>query len=273
MAGRNYYTAKEACDLLGMTYSALRNQVNAGNLDSFTPLGRRQMVYYKDQVDRLARQLQSFLATRDTETSIFERATKEDIPACVAISQATFGASNSTPTAIRLSWMDKNSELFYVVRADDQVVGYASIVPLPMEKILKILREEEEPRDITPDDIEEFEPGKPVDLYIMATVIKPELSKTEKRIYGAKLVNGLMETLIALGGRGVIIHTLIGRSRMPDGIRILRRLGFAEPKDFEETVAKTGKRIFVIEVEQSAIPLVQQYRQALAEYQSKLGRK
>ena len=44
---RIYYTAKEARDILGMTHSALLNQVAAGNLQRIIPPGRRQGVYLK----------------------------------------------------------------------------------------------------------------------------------------------------------------------------------------------------------------------------------
>ncbi len=45
---------QEAQNRLGMTYSALRNQVDAGNIRSITPPGERQAVYPKEDVDRLA---------------------------------------------------------------------------------------------------------------------------------------------------------------------------------------------------------------------------
>ena len=66
---KNYYTAKEAQEILNMTYSALRNQVNIGNIHSFVPPGRRQAVYLKEDVDQLSREIEAFWEGKDTTIS------------------------------------------------------------------------------------------------------------------------------------------------------------------------------------------------------------
>lgn len=66
---KNYYTAKEAQEILGMTYSALRHQVNMGNIHSFIPLGKRQVVYSKENVDQLSHEIKAFFGRKDTTTS------------------------------------------------------------------------------------------------------------------------------------------------------------------------------------------------------------
>jgi predicted GIY-YIG superfamily endonuclease len=65
---KNYYTSKEAQEILGMTYSALRDQVNMGNIHSFIPPGNRHAVYVKEDVDQLAHDIKAFWERKDIET-------------------------------------------------------------------------------------------------------------------------------------------------------------------------------------------------------------
>src|SRR5947208_1984322 len=88
MAEQKYYTAKEAQTILGMTYSALRHQVNIGTLHSVTPPGRRQAIYLKEEVDTLKRDMEAWLASRyqsQTPPARFVKATIEDMPAAVEL--------------------------------------------------------------------------------------------------------------------------------------------------------------------------------------------
>jgi predicted GIY-YIG superfamily endonuclease len=66
---KNYYTAKEAQEILGMTYSALKHQVNMGNVHSFILPEKRQPVYLKEDVDHLSREIKAFWGRKDTTTS------------------------------------------------------------------------------------------------------------------------------------------------------------------------------------------------------------
>jgi len=91
-AKKEYYTAKEAQEVLGMTYSALRNQVNAGHIKSIISPGKRQAVYDKKDVNILERELSAFMMHRKTKsTKLMRVSTKEEMIECVEISQALFG--------------------------------------------------------------------------------------------------------------------------------------------------------------------------------------
>ncbi len=254
-----YYTAKEAQEVLGMTYSALRNQVDAGNIANIMPPGKRQAVYLKEDVDQLAHEMEAFFAAKQTAPSVFKKATEEDLPECVALSAAIFGGVNIIPLDRRIAWLKKNPDIDYVLRHDSEMVGYVSIVPLRRETLEPLLKDELLAKDITPDEIEEFKPGKPLQLYIMAMGIKPRLSKLEKRTYASRLIKGIRDVIITMGKRGVTIGTIIARSEVPDGINVLRHTGFTEiPSEVP------GTRNFIIEVEKSGIPAVMEYKRELA---------
>ena len=123
----------------------------------------------------------------------------------------------------------KNRDICYVVKDEDsKVVDYVLMLPLRPEKIEKILREEESSLDLETKDIGVFEPGKPLHLYMASIAITPGITLTEKRMYAARLIAGLMEVLINFGRQGIILETIVSRSSTADGIRLMRGIGFAE---------------------------------------------
>ena len=253
-----YYTAKEAQEVLGMTYSALRNQVEAKTIRSFIPKGKRQAVYVKEDVDQLARELKIFTATKKRNPTTFMKATtREEVFETTKLSDAIFGGHIDVDRQMR--WLQKNPDLIYIAKNEGKVVGYAIILPLSHEKIEKLLREEELVVDAEPEEIGDFKKGEIVHLYMGAIGVIPGVTIAEKRAYGAKLVSGLIKAIIDLGRRGVIIKTITARSTKPDGIRLLRGLGFTE------LLSTTEKKNFMIDIEKSGIKEIMQYKQALRE--------
>jgi len=254
-----YYTAAQVKQILGITDSTLYTYVNRGELQRIVPPHRKQGVYLKSEVDDMAREMQAFFVTKTTISSVFSKATIEDMPESVTLSAAIFGGLNIIPSEKRIAWLERNPDIDYVLRHDGQMMGYATIVPLKLEKIDKILREEELSKDMKPEEIEQFIPGKPLHLYIMAMGVRPGISKLEKRTYGSRLLSGLTKVIIEMGKSGIIIETLVARSDTPDGINLLRHMGFTEiPSEIP------GTRNFVIEVERSGIPAIIEYKKALA---------
>jgi len=67
-----------------------------------------------------------------------------------------------------------------------------------------------------------------------------------------------VNVIIDLVKRGVPIKNLFAGSDTPDGIRILRKMGFME------IPSTADMRDFVINVEESGIPLMQEYKEAFA---------
>ncbi len=256
----SYYTAKEVKEKLGITQGRLNTYIRNGTLKPFTPPGKKQGVYRRSEVDQLARDLQVFEEIRQATSSTFTRATADDLKATVQITRVLFGLreSDEETLARRLSWIKRNPDIFYVLKSDGQVVGYAAMLPLKPDKIERILSGEESSQLTNADEIEEFKPEKPISIYLVAAGVIPGLSHFEKRSYGARIVSGMVNAIIDLGKRGVIIETLAARSDTPDGIRIMK-------KGFTEIPSTTHARNFVIKVRESGMPFVQEYKQALLE--------
>ncbi len=202
----------------------------------------------------------SFL--KDREVSNFKRATKQDIPFCVELSKKTFpNLSQGIASAqTRIAWMERNPDICYVSKYQGKVVGYTTILPLEQDKIERILSNEDFVKDIKPEEIKPFDSKTPVDIYIMTMVTDPNLSRVQKRTFGANMVRKLEEVILGLGKRGVSINNLYARSDTPDGVRILRKMGFME------IPSVTSLRNFVINVEESGVPLIQEYKVLLASH-------
>ena len=256
--GDQYYTAAAVKEKLGITQGMLYNYVRNGNLKPIVPPGKRHGVYLRSEVDQLARELRAFMATRQKSTSTFVRATPEDVPDCARISDELFNGLHFDVDK-QIAWMKKNPDICYVVKDEDKVVGYVLMLPLDPKKIERILREEEFALDLETEDIGEFIQGKPIHLYMASIAVTGRASLFERRTYGARLVGGLLKVIVDLGKRGIILETIVARSSKPDGIRLLRGIGFTE------LLSTTDKKNFIIEVGKSGLKEIVEYKQALKE--------
>lgn len=262
---KDYYTAAQVKEILGITDGMLYNYVDNGALQRIIPPGKKQGVYRRDQVNRLARDLKIFIVTRESQPSTFTRiTTREEVLETTKISDAIFGGHIDIDR--QLAWLKRNPDIGYVVKNEGKVVGYAIILPLKPEKIEKLLQEEEHTINLNPEELQVFEPGVPVHLYGGAIGVLPGINLAEKRAYGARLVGGLIDALIDLGKRGIIFESFTGRSTKPDGIKLLRNLGFTQIPSITE------KKNFVLNVEMSGAREVMQYKLALKEYELKANR-
>ena len=183
---------------------------------------------------------------------------KEELAQCLSVSKLLFGSERGDIKK-HLGVLKKNPETYYMLKENEEAIGYTAMWPINPVKLADLLSQTISVK-ITPDDIETFEKGKTLDIYINVIGIKPGFTKEEKRIYGSRLIAGLIDVIINLGKRGIIIHTIAARSNMPDGIRIMKGIGFTEIEP-----ATPERRTFVIRVQESGIPFVMQYKQALKE--------
>ncbi len=254
---KEYYTASEVKRKLGVTDGMLYNYVRYGHLERITPPGRKQGVYRRDEVDKFAMEMKAFLSGgEEARRFTFTRVSKSDVPEIVKLSGSIFGWTPGT--AIRTAWIEKNPDTMYQLCLDTTPIGCAAMLPLKPEKIEQVLRDEVSSERTAAEDIEAFTPGKAYHLYFMGAGIDPVFSKQEKRIYGGKLVRGLCDVILDLGKRGIEIRTITARSETVDGIRLLRHLGF------RQIPSVTRKVNFIIDINESDMPLVQQYREEFA---------
>lgn len=259
--GKEYYTAAQVKNMLGITDGMLYNYVDNGALERIVPPGKKQGVYRRDEVDQLARELHAFIITRDNKkksTQFMRVTTEQEMIECQEISQELFGVGRDTVKE-RMLLVAKNPETYHFVKDEklQQIVGYVAMMPLKTGKLENVLSQDV-PVRINVEDIETFEEAKSIDLYLHAIGVKPGFNATDKHMYGARLVSGLMELIIELGNKGISIGTVAARSNTPDGIRLMRHAGFTEIAPLSP-----GRRTFIIDVKNSGIPFVVQYKKVL----------
>jgi len=263
---RGYYTLTEAARRLNLSNAMVRRYVEKGKLHYMTPEGREHGFYLKKDVDNLANELNAFLNTEDEEeaTLRLEAATKEDLAEIAKIANALFAPSNKvTVPGWRYMLLESNPEAQYVLKQNDRVVGFATILPFKPEAtvIERLLRSDTVSQaNIMASELEAFEPGRHIDLYIGAIGTDPGIEKHQRRRYGAALASRLISTIVDLGKRGIILDRVVAMGATHNGIRLLQTFGLheIEPK-------APGKRAFIMNIEESGSPVSRQYKEALQE--------
>lgn len=271
-----FLRSEQAQERLGMSDTLLRKYVKEGQIKKYGPPGSKQKPFYSEkEVEALRLALRSFpeaqvTSWRDNPSFRFEVATENDISAIRAINYLAYRERYPDDFPISyatcLVWMKKNPRTFFVSRDQDgNVRGSAILLPVSNNLIEQFIHDEVEPDDIPEKEIEEYLPGASIDnLYVLSLVADPSFSERIKKVCGRNLIQGIAEFFIGLGDEGVEIETVTARSFLPDGIRLLQRIGFA---NIHSPIP--GKRLYVANVAESGIEFLEKYRESLARWKSK----
>jgi hypothetical protein len=266
---QGFVTAKRAKKELGnISDGMLRSYVTRGEIRKHTPSTRAHGFYNLEDIRKVAALTLPYMPNR---TIRFLRGTVDDLHECEILLKRVFGLGatdeqgNSTPANSmerRATWIEKNPDVLFILRAGPQLVGCVFLLPLLPEKIEQVLSYEGSP-PFYAEEVQEFIPNVPTSIYILnACVYADDNMLATKRFYGSRLIAGLLHVIVDLGNRGVPLQRIIGRSPFPDGIRLMKEVGFAEIE------SSTSQRNFEIDVPRSGIPAILKYKSALREWQS-----
>ena len=261
--GEKYYSGVEVQNKLGITEPALRNLVNQKKIKRIIPPGRKYGVYLRSEIDRYAEKWDAFLMAKELPKTVFRIARSEDLTAQEELDTRAIGAGG-LPVETLKAWFSANEEIDYHVYHDNNLVAYMSLVPIKHEIIENLLQEKIHWRDINPKaDIEEYESGKTVDLYVLGIASDPDVDESTRQHYMFVLLRGVGEELNKLGRRGVIIKKVYGRSQTPTGIAMALHIGMKE----YAPLPRTGKLVrFVLDVDTSNTFLAKMYKEGFAEW-------
>lgn len=256
-----YYTLAQVKKILGATDDMIYNYVENKVLERIIPPGKKQGVYQRKEVDQLHRELQSFMMQRRKKNAQFKRVENEqEMQECMEVSKVLFGQERGD-IAKHMKILNRNPDTYYLVKDDEQVVGYTAIWPVKPEKLTDLLKQTI-PVKIASDEIEAFSEGNDISIYVNVIGIKPNFTKEEKRFYGSRLIAGLIDVIVGLGEKGINVRYIGARSNMPDGIRLMKNIGFAE---IEKLTPE--RRTFMINIKESGTPFVMQYKDKLQKWQ------
>lgn len=255
---KNYYTAKEAMERLGINKNRFQYLVRAKRIRKFIPPNHKQGYYLKTEIDRLARELLAFI-TYEEESGIQVRhaRTEEELLQEHELATLLFGSAvHSLET--RRAWLARNPDIDLIVVDHGRVVGFLNLLPCRESAIEGFIQGRIRGWDIKPEDVLPFEPGKELSCIIMGMATTPDVQPSIRTVYGSRLISGLMDFLEKLAKKSVVIRNFYATSATPTGIAILRHAGFQE-------INRIGHRIaFKLDVTTSDSPLATEYRRILS---------
>ncbi|HEX3642734.1 MAG TPA: hypothetical protein VHV10_15725, partial [Ktedonobacteraceae bacterium] len=184
----------------------------------------------------------------------FQVATKEDMPEIVDLLIKIFGGGDTS--ARRNSWLDRNPESCFVVRSHGKVRGCIFVLSFTEEKIHQLHgKDNYATHDIEANDILPFEAGKPANLFLLSMASDDiGVGKENRRKWGSFIIRGLYAHIQDLGRRGIPVNLVASRSSLPDGIRIMRKMGFFEIEPCGD------RKNFIIDVKMSGLDFAMKHK-------------
>ncbi|GER88061.1 hypothetical protein KDW_22230 [Dictyobacter vulcani] len=257
----HYMSGREVQKLLGITEPKLRTLVSNNTLTKIVPPGRKTGLYIKSEVYNYAERWEAFLLAKEPPKASFAIAKVEDMPAEYELAKRVLGATMAIEQ--RQAWIKKNPECDFIVKYNDRVVAYLTLLPLKHQVIENFMQGKIRGWEIQEEDIETYEPGKQLECIIMGTASDPDMGEEAKKGYMLILIRGLMRFLEELGERGIYINKVYSTSETPTGIAMSLHLGM------EELKPRLGKRLrFVLDVQQSDHFLFKSYKESLARWEN-----
>lgn len=170
-----YVTSKEATEMLDISDSTLSQYVKRGWLKRYGPPERKHKFYKLSEVEAILAARNIFDEYQEVLSASFEEAMLEDIPVIADIDEKTLnvkhGQNEKEPRGAYLpwianiytNWMQRNPQAFGVLRnTEGRVVAFSIFLPMPKEVIDQLVRGEISIDNISPDKVNLFERGKPL---------------------------------------------------------------------------------------------------------------
>lgn len=180
------YTSSEARTKLGASTSTFKRYIDTGRIRKVTPPNKKQGMYIKEDVDKLVEEMRPFarIARQKGKNLAKQRLSTEvdwqkisDLPAILKLDITVYKENIVGDIGLYISWEKKNPKitlLSFERNNRDNVLAYISLVPLPEEVILSILRGEREEVSISPDEIETYKRKGGYTLLAESVVIHPD---------------------------------------------------------------------------------------------------
>jgi hypothetical protein len=262
-----YYSGRKVQRILGITEPALRNLVKQRKLRKIIPPGREYGVYLKEEVDTFAEKWLAFLTVKEPPKTIFTLATDKDMDEEQELARRAIGSPGLMTPEIRRAWLAKCPEGNYHLRHNKKLVAYFRILPVKHQRLMQFMDGKIRGGEITADDIDPFEPGKPVECFLVGIASEPDVSELTRMHYVQHLVRGTIKELEKLGRKGYLITKVYATSDTPTGIAMAIHAGMEEYKE------RIGKRLrFELDVEKSQSFLLDGYKNGLAEWKKEQRR-
>ena len=183
------------------------------------------------------------------------------------VAASLFGSTTSA--AARKPLVEQCPQGNYVVKRSGKVVAYIHIQPLKHEPLMAFMRGEIRGKDIKASDLDCFAPGKTVECLIKSVGATKQIGTTNEDqranqlrfLY--RLLRGTALEMANLGRQGIKISKIYATSETVTGIA----MGFSAKMEQYGKPLGEGRFRFIMDVEDSQLPLLQPYKKALVEWE------
>lgn len=266
-----YYSAKEAIRRLGMSEATFHYQVKSGKITKLVPPGRKEGFYSKVEIEKLAQAQELFTLLLSVEPVIFQRASSEDdIRGIVDLCVAIYGVGGTPSYETRLSIWQKCPDAYYVVKQENIVVGYISLIWFKPDTLDYLMGQKQTQSVQTaagngvysvtgPENVIPLIEGEPIESLFISIGVRPGMSLKQQRDYGSRLLSGTSGVLLDFARRGMPVHKLLATSEKADGISLARKLGMQEIKYSGDPLYR-----YALDLRTSNARLAIKYREFLA---------
>ena len=267
---KHYYTAAQARKVLGLGEQALQYWVRKGRLHKTMLPGRAQGLYSRKEVDSIAEEIEATIIAQNAMGLEFRKATLDDLEEEYRLARIIFGKNADTPEIRqgKQAFLERNPDIDYHLYDEGNLVGCIHIVPLKHDAIIDFLEGRVVAWLIDPANIEQFEPGKPLECLFLDALTTPGVEPIKRTAYAAYMIAKLARTLTEMGSRGVEISKVYGASRTPSGIRIMRNAGFQIVREYP-----TGAITFMLDITSSHEKILLGYKSALEKWKQENSEK
>ncbi len=266
-APKNFYTARQAAQRLGMKESTFHYHVKTGKIKKVVPPGGTEGYYPKTLIDKMAEARELFILEYAAEPITFSRASDEDIRGIHDLCVNLFGITNTASYETLLDWQRKNPETYYVVKQEGIVTGYVGFLYLNQETTQYIMSETV-PGVPSPSstDLLPFTLNEPVEGLFLGIGVRPGLPSNQRRMHGHHLIAGAIRTLEDFARRGMPVKKLYATSRTSDGIGLCRKLGFKEIEFPGDLLLR-----FELDLATAETPLLRKYQEIVKRKTKKMS--
>ncbi|MBV9689686.1 MAG: helix-turn-helix domain-containing protein [Ktedonobacteraceae bacterium] len=256
-----YYTAAEARKILDLSDDRFQYWVRVGRIEKVRLPGRKQYLYPKRSVNRLAKRIEAAIIAEEEEGLEFRKAILNDLEEEHALSYLLFGKGAHT-VETRKAFMEQNPDIDYHLYKDDELVAFINFIPFQHNTVMQFITGQKRGRELDPSTVEQFVPNKPLECIFMEMATTPTVPPGRRTVYGEQLLLGFSEILEEWGKQGVVFTKFYATSSTPTGIRILRTAHFQEINDLGR-----GRLAFELDISTSNAKMLREYKEAVEEWE------
>src|SRR6266571_5623458 len=170
-----YYTAAETRKVLGIDENTFQYWGKTERIKRIHLPGRKQAIYSKKEINDMATRIEAVAIAEKGDGIEFKKATIYDLDEEYKLARLTFGRNADTEEIRKgkQAFLTKNPDINYHLYDHGNFVGCIDIVPLKHEAVLSFLQGKIIAWLIDPKNIEQFEPGKPLECLMIDMLTTP----------------------------------------------------------------------------------------------------